>query len=100
MCERRLEFDEELYVCFVDFEKAFDRVKWTVFFELLKKIGVERRDRRLIMNLYMQQTAVVKTEDEVSEPGILTSSPINFLMHKKPTDLFKALDVNSVKATP
>ena len=28
--ERRLEFDEELVFCFVDFEKAFDRVKWTI----------------------------------------------------------------------
>ena len=27
LCERRLEFDKELFVCFVDFEKAFERVK-------------------------------------------------------------------------
>ena len=54
LCERRLEFDEKLFVCFVDFEKAFDRVKWTKLFEVLKKIGVDWRDRRLIMNLYMQ----------------------------------------------
>ena len=69
LCERRLEFDEELFVCFVDFEKAFDRVKWTKLFEVLKKIGVDWRDRRLIMNLYMQQTAVVRTENGDSEPG-------------------------------
>ena len=28
LCERSLEHDE-LFICFVDFEKAFDRVKWT-----------------------------------------------------------------------
>ena len=69
LCERRLEFDEELFVCFVDFEKAFDRVKWTKLFEIPKKIGVDWRDRRLIMNLYIQQTAVVRTENGDSEPG-------------------------------
>ena len=69
LCVRRLEFKEELIVCFVDFEKAFDRVKWTKLFEVLKKIGVDWRDRRLIMNLYMQQTAVVRTENGDSEPG-------------------------------
>ena len=53
----------------MDFEKAFDRVKWTKLFEVLKKIGVNWRDRRLIMNLYMQQTAVVRTENGDSEPG-------------------------------
>ena len=39
LCERRLEFDEELFVCFVEFEIAFGRVKWTKLFEVLKKIG-------------------------------------------------------------
>jgi hypothetical protein len=69
LCERRLEFDEELFVCFVDFEKAFDRVKWTKLFEILKKIGIDWRDRRLIMNLYIQQAAVVRIENGDSEPG-------------------------------
>ena len=27
--ERSLEHDNELFICFVDFEKAFDRVQWT-----------------------------------------------------------------------
>ena len=51
LCKSRLEFDAELFVCFVDFEKVFDRVKLTKLFEVLKKIRVDWRDRRLIMNL-------------------------------------------------
>ena len=62
LCERRLEFDEELFVCFVNFEKAFDRVKWTKLFEVLKKIGAYWRDRRLVMNLYMQHASAVRTD--------------------------------------
>jgi len=37
--------------------------------EILKKIGIDWRDRRLITNLYMRQTAVVRTEHGDSEPG-------------------------------
>ena len=36
LCERRLEFDKELFVFFVDFEKAFDRVKWTKLLEVFE----------------------------------------------------------------
>ena len=61
--ERRIELDEELFVCFVDFEKAFDRVKWKKLFQVVKKIGVHLRDRILIMNSYMKPTAVVRTEN-------------------------------------
>ena len=44
LCERRLEFNEELFICFVDFEKAFDRVRWTKLLEILEQIGVDWRD--------------------------------------------------------
>ena len=33
LCERSLEHENDVYVCFVDFEKAFDRVNW---FECLR----------------------------------------------------------------
>src|SRR6476661_4071843 len=69
MCERSLEFGNDLFICFVDYEKAFDRLKWTKLMEILKKIGIDWRDRRLITNLYMRQTAVVRTEHGDSEPG-------------------------------
>src|SRR6218665_1011858 len=43
---------------FVDFEKAFDRVKWTKLWHTLKTIGIDWRDRRLISNLYLLQEAI------------------------------------------
>ena len=51
--ERTLEIDEELSVCFIDWQKAFDRVNWTKLMQILKKIGIDWRERRLISNLYM-----------------------------------------------
>ena len=41
LVERTLELGNEMYVCFVDFEKAFDRVKWDQLMAILKKVGVD-----------------------------------------------------------
>jgi retron-type reverse transcriptase len=58
--ERTLEIDEELRVCFIDWQKAFDRVNWTKLMQILKKIGIDWRERRLISNLYMAQSVKVR----------------------------------------
>src|SRR5207244_13628696 len=53
----------EVYICFVDFKKAFDRVDWIKMMEVLESVGVDWRDRRLIYQLYnrrMTQEAIVK----------------------------------------
>ena len=49
----------EMFVCFVDFEKAFDRVQWPKLLEILRNISVDWRDRRLIKNLYLKQTVTI-----------------------------------------
>ena len=39
--ERTLEIDEELSICFKDWQKAFDRVKWTKLMQILKETGID-----------------------------------------------------------
>ena len=51
--ERTLERDEKRCVCFIDWQKAFDRVNWTKLLQILKGTGIDCRERRLISNLYM-----------------------------------------------
>jgi len=58
--ERTLEIDEELCVCFIDWQKAFDRVNWTKLMQILKGTGIDWRERRLISNLYMAQSVKVR----------------------------------------
>ena len=52
LCERSLEHGNEVYICFVDFEKAFDRVDWVKMCRILKDLHVDWKDRRLLKDLY------------------------------------------------
>ena len=60
--ERTLETDEELCVCFIDRQKAFDRVNWTKLMQILKRTGVDWRERKLISKLYMDQRVKVRLD--------------------------------------
>ncbi len=71
LCERSLEHGNEVYICFVDFEKAFDRVDWVKMFDILKNLHIDWRDRRLLQDLYMRQQAVIRIADEESDPGTI-----------------------------
>ena len=46
--------------CFIDWQKAFDRVNWTKSVQILKGTGIDWRERRLISNLYMVQSVKVR----------------------------------------
>src|SRR6476619_2646248 len=71
ICERCLEFGNSVYICFVDFEKAFDRENWDKMIKVLQSIGVNWRDRRMISKLYMNQEAVVRIAGGESDAGII-----------------------------
>jgi hypothetical protein len=58
--ERTLEIDAEVFVCFIDWQKAYDRVKSTKLMHRLKGTCTEWRERRLISNLYMTQSVKVR----------------------------------------
>ena len=61
--ERSLQHDKDLYICFIDYEKAFDRVSWYKLMRALVRLGVDWRDRRLICRLYMNQSVVILHSD-------------------------------------
>jgi retron-type reverse transcriptase len=69
LAERSIQHSQDVYVCFVDYEKAFDRVDWKKLMRALRRMGVDWRDRRLIGSLYMGQQVRIRIEGEYSEPG-------------------------------
>ena len=61
--EKMLEKHKKIYVCYIDYKKAFDRVYHTLLMEVLSHNEIDAKDVRLIMNLYWQQTASIQTDD-------------------------------------
>ena len=46
LAQKHLEINRDLYVCFIDYAKAFDRVKHLQFIECLNKIEVDGKHIR------------------------------------------------------
>ena len=62
-----MEKQKVLYICFIDYEKTFDRVNHEKLIEKLKLAGLDGKDVRIIARLYWEQAAVVRTEPGNSE---------------------------------
>ena len=64
--------NKKVYMVFIDYQKAFDRVIHERLIEILKEEGIPAHEIRLIENLYWNQKAVVITEHgETEEVDIL-----------------------------
>jgi len=65
ICERSLEVNQDVYICFIDYEKAFDRVQHSKLITILQEIGLDDKDIRIIRNLYWEQQAGVRINGDV-----------------------------------
>ena len=63
-----MEMQKDLYVYFIDYAKAFDRVKHSEMIEDLARTGVDGKDIRIITELYWNQEAAIRVDPEKSEP--------------------------------
>ena len=66
LSERAIQMQQTMYLCFVDWKKAFDSVDHEKLLQLLNKIGIDGKDIRLIQVLYYEQTANVKIGNDVT----------------------------------
>src|SRR5215469_13381289 len=60
LAEKTLEVNQDLYLCFVDYEKAFDKVKHEDLMKMLERLEIDGKDLRIIKNLYWNQKVAVK----------------------------------------
>ena len=67
MTERTIEMKKDLYLCFIDYAKVFDRVKLSELFRILSELDIDGKDLRIIRNLYKDQTAGTRLDGEVSQ---------------------------------
>ena len=66
LCERSLQMGQDVYICFIDYQKAFDRVNHDKLVELMEKAGIPELERRLIINLYWNQKAAVRWDSDIT----------------------------------
>ena len=58
---------KNLYICFIDYVKAFDFVKHDKLLELIQGLDIDGKDLRLKRNMYYGQKAAIKIEGELGE---------------------------------
>ena len=59
--EKARKFQKNIYICLIDYTKAFDRVDHDKLWKILKKMGVPDHLPCLLRNLYVGQEATVRT---------------------------------------
>ena len=55
------EFQKNIYLCFIDYAKAFDGVDHTKLCKIVKEMGIPDHLTHLLRNLYAGQEATVRT---------------------------------------
>ena len=58
---------KDLYLCFIDYSKAFDKVKHSNLFNILQRLNCDGSDLRVLRNLYWEQEAAIRVDNEYSE---------------------------------
>ena len=69
LVERSIKFNQDLYMCFVDYEKTCRNLKWGRLLEVLTNIGADWRNSKFLQSLYLEQTAVEIAHNNWSEPN-------------------------------
>ena len=67
IAQKNIQIQNDLFACFIDYSKAFDRIHHLRLIECLEKIGIDGKDIRIIGNLYWQQKATIKVGNELSD---------------------------------
>ena len=65
--EKCIEKQKNLYICFIDYVKAFDCVKHDKLLELIQGLDIDGKDLKLIRNMYYGQKAAIKIKGELGE---------------------------------
>ena len=64
--ERAIEVQKGLYLCFIDYSKAFDKVKHSDLFDILLRHNCDGKDLRAMRNLCWEQKATMRIDDDYS----------------------------------
>ena len=93
---------EKLYVCFVDFEKAFDSVWHKGHFYKIQQVGINGNVLKLIKDLYQKTQCAIKTNNGITEffkytKGVRQGCPLSPTLFNLYVDgIFDTINNNSI----
>jgi hypothetical protein len=67
VCDKYIQHNIPLYICFIDYEKAFDKVFHTEIIDSYKRLGSDGKNINIIQHLYWNQQAAIRTTDGISD---------------------------------
>ncbi|WP_419628005.1 RNA-directed DNA polymerase, partial [Thiolapillus sp.] len=67
LCEKYLQHQQDLYHVFIDFKKAFDRVRYAVLWATMKKYNISTNLIQVIKNLYNKATSAVLFNSSIGD---------------------------------
>ena len=67
LSERAIKMQKDVFICFIDYTKAFDRVQHKQPMHILNCLDLDGKDIRLIQNLYWEQAACMRVNNELSD---------------------------------
>ena len=65
--EKAREFQENIYLCFIDYAKAFDYVDHNKLWKILQEMGIPDNLTCLLRNLYPSQEETVRTRHRTTD---------------------------------
>lgn len=83
LVQRALAVNRSIYVCYIDYEKAFDRVQHEKLIDALRRSNIDKEDIQIVRNLYWQQKAKLITSSNTSdqtcsvEKGVRQGCPLS-----------------------
>ena len=66
LTERAIEIQRDLYLCFIDYTKAFDKLRHEEIMSILDSLNIDGKDLRIVRNIYWEQTAAMRIGNDLS----------------------------------
>ena len=67
LCEKYLQYQQDLYHVFIDFKKAFDRVWYTALWATVKKYNISTNLIQVIKNFYNKAISAVLFNSSIGD---------------------------------
>ena len=66
LTERAIEIQKDLYLCFIDYTKAFYKLRHEEIMSILDSLNIDGKDLRIVRNIYWEQTVAMRIGNDLS----------------------------------